>query len=398
VGIEISAGFLRFFHLVHGPPEGVLLSKVSQRKIGRNRSVRRFRMGEKRILCSIFGVLVTVGTLFPLAAVAATPPAAVSPGWVDVVVPVESRCPTFSWSAVEDATGYELVVYRIEERVEAGRAILYRHFKGSVSSWTPSLGDSLERGGQYAWAVRARGTSTASDWSQPSLFQVTAGPSQRELEEALAVVGQYLDEEAIGSDKPSPASSWPASDRTRAAFPVPGYSEVSTLSGRHSKPDSPQDETAAAAASATGVAALTVEGEVRTVDPSSAPRLWGQGRPGTDVYLKKDSEPPSLCRNGDVRFGLSKMVVTWGEAADACPAGTWVCTAEERGTAACDTLRPDSSDDAFTCDGVYLDWPSNGHWGWLADAGITLGSLVIESGVGVATFPCISIPVWCCSE
>ena len=40
------------------------------------------------------------------------PPIPVSPGRGASVVRVESRCPTYSWSGVEEASAYEIVLYR----------------------------------------------------------------------------------------------------------------------------------------------------------------------------------------------------------------------------------------------------------------------------------------------
>jgi hypothetical protein len=152
-----------------------------------------------------------------------------------------------------------------------------------------------------------------------------------------------------------------------------------------------------------GASAITVEGEVLTVDPSGEPRLWGRGRPGTAVYLSTATGTARLCSNGPVKLGLSAHVVDWGSAADACPAGFWVCTVQERGTDDCDTLRGDESVDGFDCAGGYLDWTSGNHLGWTANGSLSGGLSGIA--VGEKYFPgafsrqtCISLPVWCCME
>ena len=152
-----------------------------------------------------------------------------------------------------------------------------------------------------------------------------------------------------------------------------------------------------------GASAITVEGEVLTVDPGGEPRLWGRGRPGTAVYLSNATGTARLCSNGTVKLGLSAHVVDWGSAAAAGPAGFWVCTVQERGTADCDTLRGDESVDGFDCAGGYLDWPSGDHLGWTADGSLSGGLSGIA--VGEQTFlgsfskqTCMSLPVWCCTE
>lgn len=121
---------------------------------------------------------------------AAEVPVAVSPG-SPTGAAIESRCPTFSWGAVAGARSYELVVYRVGEEGEEPEAVMRQSFPAAVYSWTPSLGRCLERGGRYAWSVRAAGSKGASEWSAPSLFEVASGPSVEELEAALEVVGAY---------------------------------------------------------------------------------------------------------------------------------------------------------------------------------------------------------------
>ena len=125
-------------------------------------------------------------------------PVAVSPGSATGSV-ISDACPTFSWGAVAAAKFYELVVYRVEEGSEEATPVLRQRISGSALSWTPSLDSCLERGGQYAWSVRAEGRKGSSEWSAPSLFEVAVGPSVAEFEEALQVVLQYLEEEATGS-------------------------------------------------------------------------------------------------------------------------------------------------------------------------------------------------------
>lgn len=125
-------------------------------------------------------------------------PVAVSPGSSTGSL-IGDSCPTFSWGIVEQAESYELVIYQVEKDNEDTEPVLRQSFPGSVHGWTPSLDRCLERGGQYAWSVRAVRSKASSEWSAPSLFQVSSGPSESEFEEALQVVRQYLAEEATGS-------------------------------------------------------------------------------------------------------------------------------------------------------------------------------------------------------
>jgi hypothetical protein len=127
-------------------------------------------------------------------------PVAVSPGSATGSV-IGDACPTFSWGAVPEASSYQLVVYRVGDSEDA-EPVLRETFAGSVNGWTPSLDRCLERGGQYAWSVRAVGGGDASVWSSPSLFEVASGPSEAEFEEAVEVVRQYLAEEATSGEGP----------------------------------------------------------------------------------------------------------------------------------------------------------------------------------------------------
>jgi hypothetical protein len=128
--------------------------------------------------------------------------------------------------------------------------------------------------------------------------------------------------------------------------------------------------------------------------PGTGP-LWGRGRPGTKMWGPGDF----FCVNGSTVFGLSDIAVTWGSAADACPQGTWVCTATERGTASCDTSRPDSVCDALQCDATCINYSASTHIGWVADQGN--GTSVRATGEGGGPFGlpgCYSLSVWCCTE
>ena len=150
--------------------------------------------------------LVAFGALW-----AAEIPVAVSPGSATGAM-IESRCPTFSWSEVEGAKSYALVVYRLGEESEETEPVLRQSFSGSVDSWTPSLGRCLERSGRYAWSVRAVGGKADSEWSPPSLFEVASGPSEAEFEAALTVVREYLvrQSDSAGVTKPVVAVQLPA--------------------------------------------------------------------------------------------------------------------------------------------------------------------------------------------
>jgi len=151
-------------------------------------------------------------------------------------------------------------------------------------------------------------------------------------------------------------------------------------------------------------------GAVQATDSSGNIRLWGRGRPNSARY-GTDGESSGLCttRNPttyqNVYFGLSKTPATWASTAQVCPAGTWVCTAAERGESRCNTTRPDSPiADAHNWKGRVINWKPDAHIGFVADsdpaASGTISCVAIsETGKKTEGWYCANqFPVWCCSE
>ena len=126
--------------------------------------------------------------------------------------------------------------------------------------------------------------------------------------------------------------------------------------------------------------------------------VWGAG-PNPDFF--------ELCTGPTgVSFGLSQHMVHGADSAAACDEGYWVCSKAERGTAACNTFRPDDTCDVRLCNGcVNLD--SGEHRGWLADLAGGLaapqpparGYFLWSDELGrLASDPeCWTMPVWCCT-
>jgi hypothetical protein len=125
---------------------------------------------------------------------------------------------------------------------------------------------------------------------------------------------------------------------------------------------------------------------------NSAARRYGVT--GVDEHL-------CINTNAGVRIGLSRQLARWDTADRACPAGTWVCSAFERGGNQCDTARPDSFIDGLKCDGTSLDYPPDAHRGWLRNASTShWGGMATSEAAGGAAETiagCVSLPVWCCS-
>lgn len=327
----------------------------------------------------------TVGSLLValLAAVVAAgaapaeEPVGVSPGHPDRAVR-STGCPSFDWGRVEGALRYELVVYALgsdAESLEEDDAALAEHVPGSALGWTPSLDRCLAPGGTYAWSVRAVTGEGPTGWARPLFFEVEPAPTEEQVLRILEALRRR--------------------DETRAGSGAPRAPEASLATGER-PPGERRRVTAPTTYSGGGPAALRVKGEVRTIDATGEPRLWGRGRPGTFVYGRSDQ---TFCSSGSTRYGLSDTAASWGTAADACPEGTWVCRQSDvSGAPACDTIRPDLEDsDYLECDGVNWGVPANQHPGWLADSvGRFGGRMLREDGVLAAEAVCAHISVWCC--
>jgi len=227
-------------------------------------------------------VLVLLLTCFAGAAMAAEAPVAVSPGNASKLATVESRCPTFSWGAIPAAERYELLVYRLGEEGEEAQPVLVQDFAGSVYGWTPSLDRCLERGGEYAWSVRALSEDAASNWSAPSLFQVASGPTEAEFEEALAVVERYLEERDATKDLAA------ESQRGRAdeSLAQPGGDAASMTGVQEvSKPIPSGSGSESAIPAVPGTVSLATDGAVGIRTSTPLADLHVVGSPNTSVGL-----------------------------------------------------------------------------------------------------------------
>lgn len=347
------------------------------------------------------GFVVAVLALCSAQASVLVTPVAVSPGGAASVA-IAARCPSFDWAGVAGAEWHDLVVYRVGGGAPEPDPVLAERVPGTAHGWSPSLDRCLERGVRYAWSVKAIAGGESSAWSEPLFFEIAAPPPAEELSAALEVVRRHLAAEggAPGSGGPYrdavrevPRSSPSAGDRTAGGLPVP--------------PGAPPEAPSPISAATVGKpsARLTVAGEVRSIDSEGNPRLWGRGRPGTVVYgpggIGGDSCTAVVGGGGVgvvLHYGLSNVVVQWASAAEACPAGTWVCTGSH--LTGCNTNRPDDSSDRLACDGSSLDSLENNHPGWLAgtfEAGMgTHGRTFSESGGQGHSNGCFHQPVWCC--
>jgi len=144
-----------------------------------------------------------------------------SSAWGDTAVPVSpgggtaitvQNCPTFSWSAAEEASAYKLEVYEqmtiqpeTREQIAAtGKPVVAKEIAAPALSWTPSTGECLSRGVDYVWYVQGVDALGRGQWSEGGVFQVEASALSADQKEAVKdIVKEYL----TGDDAPSTGST-----------------------------------------------------------------------------------------------------------------------------------------------------------------------------------------------
>ena len=154
-------------------------------------------------------------------------PRPISPGSADAFARAASACPTFSWSGVDGAAGYELVVY--ETPAGAGSAaapstaasaepVLRTRIRGDGHSWTPPADDCLALAGGYAWSVRALDGSGEGEWSEAALFAVEPVVAAGELAAVLErVLARYLESRGLRYERGDELAGLLAEELTGAA-------------------------------------------------------------------------------------------------------------------------------------------------------------------------------------
>ena len=109
-------------------------------------------MKARIILISLFLVFVFTGGIANERG-----PVAVSPGSERGAAVVGLSCPTFSWTAISWATGYNVVVFEAvstealtyEEMEAMVSPVLSKKIRGPALSWTPSADERLRKRGRH---------------------------------------------------------------------------------------------------------------------------------------------------------------------------------------------------------------------------------------------------------
>jgi hypothetical protein len=120
-------------------------------------------------------------------------PVAISPGSDAGIARVEMSCPTFSWTGMEWAIGYRVVVFETsgpnilsyEEMASISSPALKREIQGRALSWTPSSEERLNNGEMYVWYVQAVDGYGTGIWSEGRMFKVEAKARLIGIEEAV---------------------------------------------------------------------------------------------------------------------------------------------------------------------------------------------------------------------
>jgi hypothetical protein len=159
-------------------------------------TIKGGNMNRKRILSAAFIIMFLLVSFWLSAEESKSNPVAVSPGSETEVVSVWHSCPTFSWSAVDQASSYRIAVFEVvdpnvteyEDMVTMTSPVIIKDIPGPALSWTLSSEESLKTGNMYAWYVQALDDygNTLGNWSSGKIFKVEQEIHFAGIEEKLA--------------------------------------------------------------------------------------------------------------------------------------------------------------------------------------------------------------------
>jgi hypothetical protein len=139
-------------------------------------------MKMKKIFLATFVFMFSLVSFWVMAEAAVNDPVAVSPGSETEAVTVWQSCPTFSWSAVDQAASYRIAVFEsvdanitsYEGMAAMATPVISKDIPGPALSWTLSSEERLKTGGQYAWYVQALDAygNALGSWSGGRIFKV----------------------------------------------------------------------------------------------------------------------------------------------------------------------------------------------------------------------------------
>lgn len=153
---------------------------------------------KKKKIFLVFGVVIISLTVIFLSTPKASVhnPVAVSPGSDTELVTIWQSCPTFSWSSVDQAASYKIVIFEsvdgkitpYENMAAMSAPLISQQIPGPALSWTLSTNESLKTGNMYAWYVHAVDASgnEIGPWSTGKVFKVEQEIRFAGIEEKLA--------------------------------------------------------------------------------------------------------------------------------------------------------------------------------------------------------------------
>ena len=145
-------------------------------------NLQKMEMAMKKLLLLllvIFLMVITSGSIW-----AVTTPVTISPGTSQVVSSASECCPTFSWSAVKEADGYEIAVFVVDdpgnlvpdilydELMQLSEPVLSANIPAPALSWTPSRDQAFTPSQTYAWCIRSQKLNRPGEWSDTAFFKI----------------------------------------------------------------------------------------------------------------------------------------------------------------------------------------------------------------------------------
>jgi hypothetical protein len=147
-----------------------------------NFTIKGGNMNRKKILSATFILMFLLVSFWLSAEESKSNPVAVSPGSETEPVSVWQSCPTFSWSAVEQASSYRIAVFEVvdplvmeyESMAAMISPVISKDIPGPALSWTLSSEESLKTGSMYTWYVQAVDAygNALGRWSNGRIFKV----------------------------------------------------------------------------------------------------------------------------------------------------------------------------------------------------------------------------------
>jgi len=166
-------------------------------------------MNRKKIFWLVFVFMFLPVSLWLGAQESRNNPVAVSPGSDTEAAAVWQSCPTFSWSAVNQAASYRVEVFELanpkvdtyENMAALSSPVLSKDIPGPALTFTLSSEESLKTGSMYAWYVQALDASgnIIGQWSNGRIFKVEQEIRFLGIEEKLGEIlrGYGVSEEVI---------------------------------------------------------------------------------------------------------------------------------------------------------------------------------------------------------